>query len=82
MKVYCNNVWHSVAGLDAVGCELCVAVLSYEELGLEISWEDKCFNRTSVKMVWNSRTEVDFESSIELTGDMIKVWAFMAPTIL
>jgi len=31
MKVDYNNLWHSVDGLDAVDCEVCVAVLSCEK---------------------------------------------------
>jgi len=50
-------------------------------LGLETSWEQTCFNRTSGRMMRNSHTEVDFENSVELTADMIKVWAFKASTI-
>jgi len=50
-------------------------------LGLEISWEERCFNRTSGRMMWNSHTEVDFENNVELTAGMITVGAFKEPTI-
>jgi hypothetical protein len=31
--------------------------------------------------MWSSHTEVGFENSVELTADMIKVWAFKASKI-